>query len=351
MNIAPPENYSPAIRINGKRVDKDVIAASVPATKRFRPVRQPRKPVVQSRVISQSEDKKVIPQTVMEPVIEPIVPTINESPPIKENVEKPSSFTISPARVGETPISIDLSKIPIPDFDAMTEQERDSRRAELILKLNIIRGKQTGYELPNYAQRPDISLKELYLADKGFLTYMAVDKTIGTYKVYWILGCIILELICTHLLKFKFAKNFANVMIKNSLDTEMLLVEMGCESVAQNGVEKSQWPHEVRIAFGTILTFVIFVVVKLFLGLLGVSEEKTEGTVSMILDYAYGRKALPTELTSAVTKGVTENPGNALGGIMSNLNFASLGPMLGALMGGNNNPTNTTASSNTTYNE
>lgn len=340
---------APPITINGGVVERNSISATLPAQILYRN-RKTARPAPQARNITSVNtpppelNKNIVPETVLN---NPPTPQIKKKDSSVEDLAATKKFTI-PARNGDTtPISLDLSKVEVPDFQSMSEKQKAQERAELILKLNIIRNSHSNYNLPNFSEHPDLPLENLYLYHQGFATYLSVSKVIRSYKTYWILGCLFAEVVCCSL-GITSAKGYTSMQIRNSVETEMLLAEIGCSSVASNGVEGSSWPAEIRMIFTSLLSLLIFVVVKALLKKLGLGENHLDSICGNIFDYLSGKKEIPAELTAGITQGITDNPTNPLSGIFSNFNIGNIAPMLSGFFGGNT-PAATTTNTPTTY--
>lgn len=346
----------PPITINGQPIDRAVLRTSLPASKpiiRHR-TNQLTSKVLQPRVISSTATRQPAAppvEEVMLPVEEsPYVEVVNDPPPtvtvpVQPPPQRIQSHNVSltedrkfviPTQTGKDPVTLDLAKIKIPDYESMTVAERREQRSQLLLKLNIVSERNTGYTLPNFAEHPEISETDLFLYHQGFLTYMSVTGAISRNKIIWILGCLGIELLCVKM-GFVSVKGFTNMQMKNSLETEMLLIQMGCQTITSNGVMQSDWPPVLQIIVSTVVSLLIFIVLRLILRHLGLDETMASMGTSTIYDYLSGRKELPSELLGNVVQGVTNNPNEPLSGILgqlSNVNWGELGPALGSLFQG-----------------
>lgn len=349
-------NGDPQITINGSVVDRSAIQASLPNRPMIRRVRNVTKSTLQPRVIS-SNNKSIVSVATPSPTIqENISPSISTEISATETITETRKFVVPSRDSEKSPITIDLKNITLPNFDGMTLPEQKKMRAELLIKLNIISEKNTNYQLPNFAEHPDMSLSDLYLYHQGFMTYLSVNKIISNNKLYWILGCLALEAICRKI-GISSVKGYASMQMKNSLETEMLLIEMGCQSVASNGSQKSEWPPMVQIIISSLLNLVIFIVVKIIIKFFGFNENCAETFSATLFDYVSGKKEIPPSLTNVVTQGVANNPSDPLSGLMSamgNIDFATFGPMISNLFGGganNRQPNRAPPQNNTVYSE
>lgn len=365
MTTISEKNKDPDIIVNGVIVNKNSIAATLPSSLKFRVNRINRALPPQIKRPSVRDDKPVepvpinkniVPDHLIErrtessvpiavvteqPVTEvPVVETIEEdtdspsvvsqeplphqSQPISRNnrtnvkVDSSRTITLQPLGDDREAIEINLQKLEIPDYESMSRNDHLRERSKLLVKVNTIRETSKEYRVPTPEEFDRMSTTEIHLYIHGYTSFIAIRRVLSNYRFFWCACCMVAEVICVKGLGWDYARGYTAMQVKNYIDIEASMIQLG-EEAASQGLAMDSWHPVLKMAFIGLINLAALVLLRWLAKWINVDAAGADLLVNLLMEFVTGKRELPVELVEGITKAATENPSDPFTGIVKGL--------------------------------
>ena len=229
----------------------------------------------------------------------------------------------------------DVNGHPMPDYRAMSAEEKARWNADFNVKFGILREAYPEFNIPDFDPGTPLEIRHQHY--DRYVRQIHIDNSVGNYRVYLMILFAGIELFCTKILGLDMSGYTINQLrLMNKYDR--LLVELGEKSFISTG---SDWPVEARIVVMALFNGIIFLVVRLFASYMGPGiGDMLQNMVNNFLNGDNNADQVK-EGGTATAEGLVDPParnsggGFDLGSIINGL--GGLGNLFG---GGNNNESN-----------
>lgn len=196
----------------------------------------------------------ITPSGASENVIPPITPTrINKGKKIsKKKKEKKIVF----------------KKPKIPNFDGWKKTEIQSKKMEMLIKLERLKKQFPLFKIPDLSSEDNI--EDIYVYVHHFDRHIAIESKVEKYKIFLYASFVIIEYVTTNVLKIC-TTGFTTNQIHTLKRYDYLLYEIAAKNIST----KSSYSPELKLLISLGVNSLIFIIVKAIFNNVGNDYIKT----------------------------------------------------------------------------
>lgn len=316
---------------------------------------KPISPIVKPDLISFTEVKTPVVMPTVEKASLLDVPNTPAPQTVPSTPRPPNSPPRQTSAPSLTPKQNELdTKLAIPNYALMNNEQKAHFRAMFVAKFNILREAWPNQRFPEIT--PEMPLEEVHAQYDVFVKQIYVNQGADGYKVYLVILWLAIEAFLCKILKLN-AGGYTVYQMNSMNKYQKLLIELGENDLKATGgvIAQSTWPVELRIFGLALINALFFIAIKWLSGFIGENmANNIMNTLSSYLSGGNGMQMAQEMLNNAPVPGGVPTPANngAPFDIMSLV--SNLGQMF---FNGNNNrntntnnPTNANTNTNTSGN-